>query len=110
MLVKTSPCAVPSERRAVASPGDVRSKVRVPDVVIWPDGDTVTGLQKDKDNTLIDFRIKTFECFINALYCPQLHGQWDLETTFYKTRYFVLYIYIYISPTFSGGTPFFRKT
>ena len=88
MLVKTSPCAVPSERRAVASPGDVRSKVRVPDVVIWPDGDTVTGVQKeDKDNALIDFRIKTFEFWVS--------GTWEQLFIRQDTLCHVIHIYFF---------------
>lgn len=41
VLVNTSLCGEPSERM-VASPGGVRSKVKVPEVVNCPDGDTVT--------------------------------------------------------------------
>lgn len=47
MLAYTSLCAEPSEMMAAASPAGERSKVKVPDVVICPDGDTVTvGGQK----------------------------------------------------------------
>lgn len=49
VLANTSLCAEPSEMMAaaaaaaaVASPDDVRSKVKVPEVVNCPDGDTVT--------------------------------------------------------------------
>lgn len=49
MLANTSLCAEPSDMMAaaaaaaaVASPDGLRSKVRVPEVVNCPDGDTVT--------------------------------------------------------------------
>lgn len=49
MLANTSLCAEPSDMMAaaaaaaaVASPDGVRSKVKVPEVVNCPDGDTVT--------------------------------------------------------------------
>lgn len=61
MLANTSLCAEPSEMMAaaaaaVASPVGVRSKVKVPEVVNCPDGDTVTvgGGQTCQSDTFKD--------------------------------------------------------
>lgn len=57
VLVKTSAGAGLSERMAVASPEVARSNVSVPDVVICPDGVTVTEIEQK------DVNIHPSSCF-----------------------------------------------
>lgn len=55
VLANTSLCAEPSEMMAAAaSPVGVRSKVKVPEVVNCPDGDTVTVRKKQKCDSCLD--------------------------------------------------------
>lgn len=76
--VKTSPWAGLSEIIAVASTVDVRSKVRAPEVVICPEGVTVTG--NSRSTFIISTHCSGLGCLAAEISAPKVTELTDQST------------------------------